>query len=67
MGAMNAGQASLPFQSERKTLLHKVREHDAANLQLAREVLADSGNPRFAHLLDWARRVVARVGSAEAA
>jgi hypothetical protein len=58
---MNAKQTHLPFHSEHKTLLDKVREFDAANLQLAHHVLADANNPQYAHLLAWALRVVSRL------
>jgi hypothetical protein len=44
-----------------KTLADKTREHDAANLQLAHDVLADASNPKFAHLLTWAKRVTERL------
>ena len=37
-------------------------DYDRINLDLARQVLDDSGNPEVAHLLDWARRVLERLG-----
>jgi hypothetical protein len=58
---MNARQARLPLRSAPKTLADRTREHDAANLQPARDVLADAGNPKFAHVIAWARLVVPRL------
>ena len=37
------------------------RDYDRHNLDLARQVLDDANNPEVAHLLDWARRVIARL------
>lgn len=37
------------------------RDYDVRNLDLARQVLDDGDNPEVAHLLDWARRVIARL------
>jgi hypothetical protein len=60
---MRTHQARLPLRSEQKTLLAKTHQADNANLQLAHEVLADTENPKYAHLLVWAERVVSRPGA----
>ncbi len=44
-----------------KPLHQQLSEHDRRNLDLARQVLADAGNPAVAHLVDWAKRVVERL------
>jgi hypothetical protein len=58
---MNAKQSRLPFRSSPKALAGRTHEHDAVNRRLAYDVLADVSNPKFAHLVTWAKRVIERL------
>ena len=58
---MNPRQARLSLRSAHKTLADRTHEHDAVNRRLAYDVLADVSNPKFAHLVTWAKRVIERL------
>ena len=50
-----------PQRPPRPTVAAKIGEYDRKNLELARQVLADPQNPKYAHLVEIARRTVSRL------